>query len=873
MKNPISLFLFLFVFCVSIVSSQTDDNGAAYFPLRVGNAFYYITKHSESGVNYNSFVVSRITNTKVINGNSYYYCTNFCGTPQNYYLRYDGTTGNIVKYDSLNSSCNYEFALFCLSSNVGDSISTSCGNNTYKCLWVNDTTIFGVSTRRKFFIYGYNNWGNHFEYNFHFSRNLGCTGNTYSEIGSYYSFITNYTLQGCIINGVVSGDTVNHIVSAYADSGRYMPLAIGNKWVYLVSHDPPPSSYKKSVIITKDTIANNRRYYMAKGIFSIYDSTWVRFDEYSGRLVSLSTSMCNNDFEYMMFNLAANKGDSNNLIPCCRSYLDKCAFILDSTLLGHTSKLKGFGYSYMGHYASSTYYYFAKDLGMYYFCSSYSGNVHEYNSQKLLGCYINGVLYGDTTSVTQPSYADSGKYMPLEIGNKWVYLRTYKSEIQDGDTAYKVVSKITKDTTIDGYRYFYVERFSGPSPSYWVRYDTTTGRLIKKMVYSFCNGNFTMYNFAYAIGDSSRMDTCSDNPYRVTKIYDSTLFGLYTRTKEYSWQSSYIHASYYQETEFAKNLGPSYYKSIDNTISVYTEDTYRLTGCVINGVVYGDTSTVVKQVYADSAKYFPVEIGNRWVFDVWRYPAAGWIKEAYSIKSDTMINNKEYFYLEGFPPYPHNSSYSWVSYDTTSGIFKLQPITFGMNDDYVKLSSVVGESMNYTCERIADTTIFNLQTRRKYFDYSWSGYHTFITRNLELIKDIGPIFYKYTISALKGYEEVTCVLRGCVINGVVYGDTSLILTGINSVSNSIPDKYALHQNYPNPFNPSTIIRFQIKDSRFVTLKVYDILGKEIATLVNEKQSPGTYEVKFDGSGLSSGMYFYKLEAGDFKEVKKMLMLK
>jgi hypothetical protein len=102
--------------------------------------------------------------------------------------------------------------------------------------------------------------------------------------------------------------------------------------------------------------------------------------------------------------------------------------------------------------------------------------------------------------------------------------------------------------------------------------------------------------------------------------------------------------------------------------------------------------------------------------------------------------------------------------------------------------------------------------------------------------------------------------------------------GIKNINSDIPDKFSLSQNYPNPFNPSTIIRYKIKDSRFVTLKVYDILGKVVATLVNEKQSPGEYELpfsinQFSGYQIPSGIYFYTLRAGDYVETKKMLMIK
>jgi photosystem II stability/assembly factor-like uncharacterized protein len=109
--------------------------------------------------------------------------------------------------------------------------------------------------------------------------------------------------------------------------------------------------------------------------------------------------------------------------------------------------------------------------------------------------------------------------------------------------------------------------------------------------------------------------------------------------------------------------------------------------------------------------------------------------------------------------------------------------------------------------------------------------------------------------------------------GTIFKTTNGGTIWVNNIESKIPKNFSLSQNYPNPFNPNTIIRFQIKDSRFVTLKIFNILGKEIATLVNEKQSPGTYEVSWDGSAYPSGVYFYKLITGDFTETKKMVMIK
>lgn len=103
--------------------------------------------------------------------------------------------------------------------------------------------------------------------------------------------------------------------------------------------------------------------------------------------------------------------------------------------------------------------------------------------------------------------------------------------------------------------------------------------------------------------------------------------------------------------------------------------------------------------------------------------------------------------------------------------------------------------------------------------------------------------------------------------GFIYGSTDVTNNEI------IPENFNLSQNYPNPFNPSTTIKYAIPTSEVATLKVYDMLGSEVATLVNEEKPTGSYEVEFNASNLTSGIYFYKLQSGSFVETKKMLLLK
>ncbi len=102
---------------------------------------------------------------------------------------------------------------------------------------------------------------------------------------------------------------------------------------------------------------------------------------------------------------------------------------------------------------------------------------------------------------------------------------------------------------------------------------------------------------------------------------------------------------------------------------------------------------------------------------------------------------------------------------------------------------------------------------------------------------------------------------------------SQVVTGLDEATNLQPKYFALEQNYPNPFNPSTKISWQSPVGGHQTLKVYDVLGNEVATLVNEEKPAGVYEVEFDASRLSSGIYFYTLRAGNFIETKKMILMK
>jgi len=216
---------------------------------------------------------------------------------------------------------------------------------------------------------------------------------------------------------------------------------------------------------------------------------------------------------------------------------------------------------------------------------------------------------------------------------------------------------------------------------------------------------------------------------------------------------------------------------------------------------------------------------------------------------------------------------------------------------YILKTNLLGDSLN--CSVLTNTNITGYGpiiikiTNNKFYSANINGYtQTLISKidsNLNLVNQI--TLYQFEGISLRSAIEVSNSNLGDMIfvgttafepgNEEAYAiriDSALTPPPPISTSNNaifVPTIYTLFQNYPNPFNPVTKIRFQISGSSVAQtfLSVYDITGKEISLLVNANLKPGSYEVSFDASGLSSGVYFYKISAGSFTDVKKMVLLK
>ncbi len=176
---------------------------------------------------------------------------------------------------------------------------------------------------------------------------------------------------------------------------------------------------------------------------------------------------------------------------------------------------------------------------------------------------------------------------------------------------------------------------------------------------------------------------------------------------------------------------------------------------------------------------------------------------------------------------------------------------------------------HYICTDTNNAVVLGASRQSRYFNNAgFEGGHS-----RKYAKGIG-LYYAWSQGLDGGTFVCTrqMILLGCVINGVTYGDTSM-LVGIQQLSTETPDRYLLSQNYPNPFNPVTKIQFALPKSAFAAIVIYDLLGKEIETIVNEQLNAGTYAAEWYASDYPSGIYYYKFTADDYTETKKMVLLK
>lgn len=271
------------------------------------------------------------------------------------------------------------------------------------------------------------------------------------------------------------------------------------------------------------------------------------------------------------------------------------------------------------------------------------------------------------------------------------------------------------------------------------------------------------------------------------------------------------------------------------------------------------------------AQGIPSNLGNIWISE---YPDGGYIFKATLVDTNYFFNNN--FYIKII--YSNSSNlFGYTRFNYTDSLYYNYSESYIYNNGDIpiyKLNCVLGDTFSYPLNQYArftkevidayQTNVFDTLVIVKIIHWSAGG----LVEGTEIWTDEFGLMYRDQSS--EGFV-IDFVLRGCVINGKAYGDTSYIVSVDDEPNEYL--NFKLYQNYPNPFNPATNIEYELKEYEYVNLSVYDLLGNEIALLVNEEKYPGKYSTKFFGNNLASGIYFYKLTIGGNTQIRKMMLLR
>ena len=286
------------------------------------------------------------------------------------------------------------------------------------------------------------------------------------------------------------------------------------------------------------------------------------------------------------------------------------------------------------------------------------------------------------------------------------------------------------------------------------------------------------------------------------------------------------------------------------------------------------TSSLLPQVMMGN---YPIQPGNIWVYRNYFFPEGNPI--ILSIQDSTVtIDSLHYTVIEYRTS--NDTSFHLIRFDTLSNfaVSRLDDGYPALNHEYkyFKLNAIQGETWV-----VPDPAVVTQNLFIEIFDSinasifnEWTYIEKYYIHDSIFIYNYGEFWNpKFgLISNANDQGEPVDILTGCVLDGVVYGDTSTVV-GIQELHVEVFD-YRLEQNYPNPFNPSTTIKYEIPSDNFVTLRIFDVLGNEVTTLVNEEKHGGSYTIKFNASNLASGIYFYQLKVNNhYIKSKKMILMR
>lgn len=644
----------------------------------------------------------------------------------------------------------------------------------------------------------------------------------------------------------------------------YFPLKIGNSWTYRWEDSFFQFGYNKYTV-TGDTIVNGYRYYKVFSNDNGIVSKLVALDSLTGNLYWYSSSaQCNGSAGRLLRDSLAAR--LNNPYSSCIPTINSCNDTSDTFIFGINTKSKRFEIDGLINEQET----FAKGFGL----------IRTVNCEgtcsvsDLQGCVIDGIVYGDT-SLHASKYKT---YFPLKVGNSWTYKRTIFDPPAPIEITFETVT-IISDTTISGVKYY---KTTGVFPLYGgnlVTMDSLSGNIFRYMENSTCSQypkRFLLDSLGAKVGNS--IQSCPNTNTNGTALDTNivTIFNQSVKTKGFlSPAQSPIGVNHRYSEKFGLiQAGAMEGASIN----------YQLINCTLDGVFYSDTIKSISGTVRFSDNNQPASNG---------YVKA--IKLNYSngaivTLDSTQIGINGAYTLTHLPldscdivAYPNSekqADFVPTFYPSTISWQNAVKVYTGNNPTNINISvyrkneiqgmysisgMIMPQTRNVTGLPGAIVYIKQGNYFRDYYLTNASGHydiHHLPAGNYEVIADrLGYI----------GAQQNAAISNSNLLN--LNFTLIPIFTGIHSISNIVPEKFSLYQNYPNPFNPVTNIKFDIPKASYVKINVYNVLGKEVSLLMSENKPAGRYSIDFDASSLTSGVYFYKIETGDFAETKRMVILK
>jgi photosystem II stability/assembly factor-like uncharacterized protein len=275
---------------------------------------------------------------------------------------------------------------------------------------------------------------------------------------------------------------------------------------------------------------------------------------------------------------------------------------------------------------------------------------------------------------------------------------------------------------------------------------------------------------------------------------------------------------------------------------------------------------------------FPMEVGNKWFYKYYSNSLYGTTqKKGFVVRTITANSESDERTVSVTTEYTDGSNRSnEVEYWTyQNGRFFLKNTKY-RSDDPIYIATLTNDSSagwaagkwslvqkpylgkNYNCQ------LYN-------YSFYWSGSGTAYQRTMAA--GLGLVYLYNSSSFMTDGTRDSTVLVGAIINGVLTGDSTYTITTSIIKLGPVPMDFRLDQNYPNPFNPSTTISFSLPSQSFVTLKVFDVMGRDVATIISEELPAGVFSRSWSAEGMPSGVYFYRLQAGSFQETKRLLLVR